>query len=103
MVIVGGDAGWKDPTNLIHIVRAANRITHLSVMFALVASTQVTERRSLDRQLASIFALPSCCNPIKALQAKIGRACHPLVIYLAYLRAVEVTKKRREWSLCRRG
>ena len=35
LAIVGGDASRIDPTNLIHIVRAANRITHLSVMFAL--------------------------------------------------------------------
>lgn len=62
----------------------------------LATSTLAAKRRSLDRQLSAILATPSGCDLTRALQAKIGRARHQLLVFLAHPGAVEPTNNGSE-------
>ena len=62
----------------------------------LAASTLAAKRRTLDRQLGAILATPSGCDLTRDLQAKIGRACDQLLVFLAHPGAVEPTNNGSE-------
>ena len=62
----------------------------------LATSTLAAKRRSLDRQLSAILATPSGCDLTRALQAKIGRARHQLLVFLAHPGTVEPTNNGSE-------
>ncbi|ACL62412.1 IS66-like element ISMno3 family transposase [Methylobacterium nodulans] len=63
----------------------AERVTDLA------ASTLAAKRRTLERRLAEILAVPSRCDLTRALQAKIGRARDQLLVFLAHPGQVAVT------------
>jgi len=62
----------------------------------LATSTLAAKRRSLDRQLGAILATPSGCDLTRDLKAKIGRARHQLLVFLAHPGAVEPTNNGSE-------
>ena len=81
---------WRLQLWLQAVFALAERITDLAT------STLAAKRRSLDRQLSAILATPSGCDLTRALQAKIGRARHQLLVFLAHPGAVEPTNNGSE-------
>ncbi|GJD66714.1 IS66 family transposase ISMno2 [Methylobacterium frigidaeris] len=71
----------------------AERVTDLA------ASTLAAKRRTLERRLSEILAVPSQCDLTHALQAKIGRARHQLLVFLDHPGHVAVTNNRCERAL----
>ncbi|KQT86647.1 hypothetical protein ASG59_17345 [Methylobacterium sp. Leaf466] len=59
-------------------------------------STLTAKRRTLDRQLGAILGTRSSCDLTRDLQAKIGRARHQLLVFLAHPGAVEPTNNGSE-------
>jgi transposase len=84
---------WRLQLWLQSVFALAERVTELA------ASTLAAKRRSLDRQLAAILATTSRCDLSQTLQAKIGRARHQLLTFLAYPGLVEVTNNACERAL----
>ena len=81
---------WRLPLWLACVFALAGHVTDLA------ASTRASKRRSLDRQLGAILATPSGCDLTRDLQAKIGRARHQLLVFLAHPGAVEPTNNGSE-------
>ncbi len=68
----------------------AGHVTHMAAL------TRAAKRRSLDRQLGAILAKPSRCDLIRVLRAKIGRARHQDLVFVAHLGTVESTNNGSE-------
>ena len=81
---------WRLQLWLRSVFALAERVTDLAT------STLAAKRRSLDRQLGAILATPSRCDLTRDLQAKIGRARHQLLVFLAHPGAVEPTNNGSE-------
>jgi transposase len=71
----------------------AERVTDLA------ASTLSAKRRALERRLSEILSVPSRCDLTRALQAKIGRARHQLLVFLDHPGRVAVTNNGCERAL----
>jgi transposase len=81
---------WRLQLWLRSVFALADHVTDLAT------STLAAKRRSLDRQLGAILATPSRCDLTRDLQAKIGRARHQLLVFLAHPGAVEPTNNGSE-------
>ena len=81
---------WRLQLWLRSVFALAERVTDLAT------STLAAKRRSLDRQLGAILAKSSGCDPTRDLRAKIGRACHQLLVFLAHPGAVDATNNGSE-------
>ena len=81
---------WRLQLWLQSVFALAERVTNLAT------STLAAKRRSLDRQLGAILATSSRCDLTRDLQAKIGRARHQLLVFLAQPSAVEPTNNGSE-------
>ena len=71
----------------------SERVTELAV------ATLSAKHRALERRLAEILATASSCDLTRALQAKIGRARHQLLVFLAHPGAVAPTNNACERAL----
>ena len=81
---------WRLQLWLRSVFALAERVTDLAT------STLAAKRRSLDRQLGAILATSSGCDLTRDLQAKIGRARHQLLVFLAHPGAVDATNNGSE-------
>ncbi len=81
---------WRLQLWLRSVFALATRVTDLAT------STLAAKRRTLDRQLGAILTTPSHCDLTRDLQAKIGRARHQLLVFLAHPGAVEPTNNGSE-------
>ena len=81
---------WRLQLWLRSVFALAEHVTDLAT------STLAAKRRSLDRQLGAILATPSGCDLTRDLQAKISRARHQLLVFLAHPGVVDATNNGSE-------